>query len=125
MEVRDMRDLRAIEQGKFTEDGLKDVIEWIEMAECYKNTSAEKDFKSSPEYWKFLDVEGLTEQLIENEDGEVDWISLWEHDTWAFDDLFIEALRAWGLDGRELTYRNITNYDGSEKCQLAWHIVLK
>lgn len=115
----------GIENNKFTEDGLKDVIEWIEMAETYKNSPRQKRDDSSPLYWKFLDIEGLTEQLIENDDLNADWISLWEKDMNGFDTRFLSALRAWGLDGRELVYRNLTCYDGTERDRKAWHITLK
>lgn len=115
---------KGIINGKFSADGLKDVIEWIEMAETYKAEAPKKDPDASPLYWKYLKVDGLIEQLIENEDLNADWYSVYDEES-NFDDLFLAALRHWGLDGRELEYRNELFYDGSEYWMEFWHIVLK
>ena len=116
---------KAIENNKFTDEGLKDVIDWINMAECYKTEAPVKEPKSSPEYWKYLTVESLMEQLIEMDDSRADWESCYYDEIGIsdFSDVFMLALASWGQ--REMVCRRELTWDGKEMHYKSNHLVLK
>ena len=64
---------KGIENNKLTAEGLQDVKNLIEVAECYKAEAPVKDPDGDPAYWTQLPVRDIIDELLQADDLEAEW----------------------------------------------------